>query len=208
MTAGRTNSQSLSQHWGTPPKYVNAVHTFFGAPPELDPCSNEYSIVGARTEWRLPFQDGLELSWNASSIYVNPPYGADRTRGTRIRDWLKKCSDAYHTNQAEVLALVPVAANTRHWKECVWASAVGVCFLYDTRLKFLEDGADVGKGAPMACAVVYWGEQFERFASVFRLFGACLDLRDVILPPVSRSESLQQTLPLEPVLAPARLTDR
>ena len=49
MSAGRTvNSQS--QNWGTPQNYVNAVREFFDGEIDLDPCSNEYSIVRAATE--------------------------------------------------------------------------------------------------------------------------------------------------------------
>ena len=29
MTAGRNNAEVLSQHWCTPPKYVNAIREFF-----------------------------------------------------------------------------------------------------------------------------------------------------------------------------------
>jgi hypothetical protein len=30
-------------------------------------------------------------------------------------------------------------------------------------LKALENGKDVGKGAPMACAMIYWGNDYEKF---------------------------------------------
>jgi hypothetical protein len=73
--------------------------------------------------------------------------------------------------------LVPVATNTKHWKEYVWGVAIAVAFLFDTRLKFLEEGREGGKGAPMSCAMVYWGAQFERFEDVFLPLGAVVDLR-------------------------------
>lgn len=59
MSAGR-KINGLSQEWGTPQKYVDAVRRFFDGTIELDPCSNEYSIVNAQTEYRLPQQDGLD----------------------------------------------------------------------------------------------------------------------------------------------------
>jgi hypothetical protein len=52
-----------------------------------------------------------------------------------------------------------------------------VAFLYDTRLKFLVDGHDGGKGAPMSCGMVYWGERVARFEEVFLPYGAPVDLR-------------------------------
>ena len=176
MTAGRTIS-STSQDWGTPPKYVKAVRTFFGGQIDLDPCSNHHSIVGAKVEYQLPEQDGLRLSWDYPTIYVNPPYGADRERGTTIKHWLCRCADAHSQHGAEVLALVPVATNTAHWKKFIWGVATAVAFLYDTRLKFLVDGQNGGKGAPMSCAIVYWGNHFEQFEAQFTHFGAVVDLR-------------------------------
>ena len=84
MTAGRTvNSQSVN--WCTPPKYVKAVRKVFGGRIALDPCSNEWSIVNAETEYRLPEHDGLRESWDFPTIYVNPPYGSDKERRTTIK---------------------------------------------------------------------------------------------------------------------------
>ena len=176
MTAGRTlNTQS--QEWGTPEKYVNAVREFFGGTIQLDPCSNDYSIVDAVTEYRQPKFDGLKESWDFPTIYVNPPYGIDKDRRTSIKHWLSKCSMAHADYKSEVLALVPVATNTGHWKKFVFSNACAICFLYDTRLKFLVNGEDGGKGAPMSCAMIYWGDDYERFFSVFQRFGAVVDLR-------------------------------
>ncbi len=176
MTAGRTvNSQSVD--WCTPVKYVDAVRTVFHGRVSLDPCSNDWSIVGAETEFSLPEQDGLKESWDYPTIYVNPPYGSDRERGTTIKHWLRKCAQAHKYYGSEVLALIPVATNTSHWKEYIWGRATAVCFLYDTRLRFLVEGKDEGKGAPMACAMVYWNKDIETFFEVFNDFGAVVDLR-------------------------------
>jgi hypothetical protein len=179
MTAGRTTN-SISQNWGTPRKYVDAVRRTFGGEIALDPCSNAYSIVNATTEYRLPDHDGLRESWNFRTIYVNPPYGADKKRGTTIKHWLRRCAEAHETHGSDVLALVPVATNTGHWKVYVWGRATAVCFLYDTRLRFLVNGKNAGKGAPMACAMLYWGNNFEHFADVFAEFGAVVDLRPLL----------------------------
>jgi len=176
MTAGRTLN-TLSQEWGTPEKYVIAVRGFFRGHIDLDPCSNKYSIVHAKTEYILPKHDGLKESWNYPTIYINPPYGIDKERGTSIKKWLCRCATAYKEYKSEILALVPVATNTGHWKKYVFGKATAVCFLYDTRLKFLVNGQNGGKGAPMSCAMIYWGKEFDRFFSVFSKFGAVIDLR-------------------------------
>ena len=64
-----------------------------------------------------------------------------------------------------------------------------ICFLADTRLRFLEDGRDTGKGAPMACAMVYWGNNFAKFGAVFSEYGFVVNIAADIkpfaeLPPV------------------------
>ncbi len=176
MTAGRTLN-TLSQEWGTPEKYVQAVRECLGGYIDLDPCSNDYSIVDARIKYQLPQHDGLHESWDFQTIYVNPPYGIDKERGTSIKKWLCRCARAHSEHGSEVLALVPVATNTRHWKNYVFGNATGICFLYDTRLKFLVNGENSGKGAPMSCAMVYWGTNFDKFFAVFSKFGAVVDLR-------------------------------
>lgn len=178
MTAGRTvNAKSVD--WCTPPKYVNAVRKALGGSIELDPCSNQWSIVDATTEYALPDRDGLVENWNFRTIFVNPPYGADRNRKTTIKHWLLKCAYAHKQYQSEVIALVPVAPNTSHWKKYVWGRACAACFLYDTRLKFLENNSGNGKGAPMACAMIYWGNHYEKFLDVFLHYGAVVDLRNL-----------------------------
>lgn len=175
MTAGR-HVISKNKDWGTPRKYVDAVKEVFGGVIHLDPCSSPFSIVGAVVEYVPPEHDGLTESWNFPTIYVNPPYGNDVKRGTKISDWLRKCEDANRSYHSEVIALVPVATNTGHWKEHVYGKATGICFLYDTRLRFLVDGRDEGKGAPMSCAMIYWGNRFERFFEVFIKYGAVVNI--------------------------------
>lgn len=177
MTAGR-KVNTLSQSWGTPPKYVNAVKRFWNGHISLDPCSNVYSIVDADEEYILP-KDGLKESWDRPTIYVNPPYGADRERGTTIKDWLARCANANEEYDSEVIALIPVAPNTTHWKKYVFGKATSICFLYDTRLRFLEKGKDVGKGAPMACCLVYWGNNTIKFFDNFIEFGAVVNIQNL-----------------------------
>lgn len=193
MSAGRKiNSQS--QDWGTPANYVQAVKEFFGGEIDLDPCSNLYSIVNAKMEYRLPEHDGLKEGWNYKRIYVNPPYGLDRKRGTGIKNWLYRCALAHKSYGSEVLALVPVATNTGHWKKYVFGKARSMCFLYDTRLKFLVNGENGGKGAPMSCAMVYWGIDHDKFAFIFTKFGAVLSLKEVAIPTHPEHSARQMEL--------------
>lgn len=179
MTAGR-KINGVNKDWCTPKKYVEAVKKFFGGYIDLDPCSSQFSIVNAKTEYLLPQKDGLKESWNYPTIYVNPPYGIDKEKKTSIKDWLKKCDIAHQKYNSEVLALIPVATNTSHWKIHVFGKANSICFLADTRLKFIMNGSDSNKGAPMACAIGYWGKDSNKFYDVFSKFGAVVNITNLI----------------------------
>ena len=70
MSAGR-NINSLSQDWCTPPKYVKAINDMFGRV-DLDPCSNDESLIQSVAKFKLPEKDGLAEDWYYQNIYVNP----------------------------------------------------------------------------------------------------------------------------------------
>lgn len=166
MTAGRKVNTS-SVHWNTPPKYVQPITDFLQGI-DLDPCSNPSSIVTANTEL---FTGGLEYDWtNHRNVFVNPPYG--KYDGTSIYNWIEKGYDTNKINNCDIIYLIPVAPNTKHWKQFVFNSDV-ICFLSDTRLKFLMNGTTNNKGASMACCLVYFGNRSLDFINKFSAFGNC-----------------------------------
>lgn len=143
MSAGRTVN-SRSKDWGTPQKYIDTIKDFFGGTIGLDPCSNQYSIVGAEINIILP-NNGLLVEWDEKTVFVNPPYGADRERGATIKDWFSKAYYSHILYKNEIMMLVPVATNTSHWKHYVFGKADSICFLKDSRVKFLENGKEGGE---------------------------------------------------------------
>jgi hypothetical protein len=156
----------------------------FGGQIDLDPCSNAHSLVGAKVNYLLPDHDGLLESWDCKTIYVNPPYGSDTQRGTRITHWFERIGEAASAG-SEVVALVPVATNTGHWKRHVYPVARSICFLYQPRVRFYIGGRKDLKGAPMSCAVIYYGTDFESFAKEFSQHGAVIPLDEAVLPTPS-----------------------
>ena len=44
----------------------------------------------------------------------------------------------------------------------------------------MENGKSGGKGAPMACAAIYWGNNYAKFYEVFINHGAVVDIRPLI----------------------------
>lgn len=128
--------------------------------------------MGALRDYALP-QDGLRLPWDAAKIYVNPPYGRDRERGTSLRHWVERCRAAADDG-ARVIALIPVATSTSHWKEHIFGVASQVCFLGDSRVRFRIDGNEDNKGGPMPVAAVYWGARPDLFGAAFAVHGAVI----------------------------------
>ena len=196
MTAGRQSTTS-NKDWCTPKKYIDAVKSVWGGKIDLDPCSNAHSLVNARTEFMLPRTDGLREEWDYRTIYVNPPYGNDKDRGTAIRDWFRKIAITRKTYGSEIIVLAPVATNTSHWKKYVYPMADSICFLYDTRLKFIIRGSDDNKGAPMSCCAIYYGGKADLFMRVFSSFGAAIPLEKIAMPAKNTFECEPIQLRLE-----------
>lgn len=161
--------------WCTPPELVEAARTALGGTIDLDPCSNPHSTVGATTEFLLPHNNGLTDEWAGNTIFVNPPYGRDKEAGTSLIDWFKKIKEAADRG-AEIVVLVPVSPNTRHWKDYVFGKATAICFLSAPRLKFYINGERDPKGAPMACATIYYGKHPTRFTQAFQAHGNIVNL--------------------------------
>lgn len=62
-------------NWTTEKRIVDRVKRVFGGRIDLDPCSNERSIVGAERNYSLPERNGLKEPWDAPTTFFNPPYG-------------------------------------------------------------------------------------------------------------------------------------
>ena len=175
MSAGRKNNIE-KKDYNTPPKYVSLINEFFNNKIDLDPCSNLYSLINAQTRFVLP-TDGLKESWaRHSTVFINCPYGRDSGRGTSIYNWVEKSWLTWTqmlNPKPEHLFLIPVATNTKHFKNLIFQNFTGICFLGDTRLKFYNQGKEDVKGAPMACCFVYLGSDYNKFNKVFCNSGKC-----------------------------------
>ena len=118
MSAGRKVKDTIKT-WNTPPKYINSIVEMLNII-ELDPCSNEYSMINSDVSYLLPSKDGLIESWDYKTIFVNPPYGRNSVRKTSIKNWLQKGAEANKKYNSEILFLIPVATNTSHFKEIIF----------------------------------------------------------------------------------------
>jgi hypothetical protein len=129
------------------PRYVldPIVMTLGGI--ELDPCTTPDNPTGAERFYAPP-QDGLELPWDAATIYVNPPYGKAR------EPWVDRCVDAGHAG-AVVALLIPSATDTRIFQKALFNS--DWCVFLKGRVKFgipRANGRQIAASHPSA--LLFW----------------------------------------------------
>lgn len=110
----------------TPAYLLEPIRADLGGVIGLDPCTTPDNPTGA-LHWYAPPDDGAAMSWQAVSVYCNPPYGAVRER------WVDRCIDAASTGTPTIL-LIPAATDTRIWQRAS-ASADAVVFVRG-RVKF------------------------------------------------------------------------
>lgn len=92
----------------------------------LDPCTEPDNPCGAERFFTAE-TDGAEQSWDAETIYVNPPYSKARER------WVQRCIEAAATGSRVVL-LMPSHTDTRLFHKVV-ETASHVVFIKG-RVKF------------------------------------------------------------------------
>ena len=142
--------------WATPRVIVDVLDALGGV--ALDPCSNPWSIVGAKRTYSLDRgEDGLVLPWTGPGeglTYVNPPYSDPGA-------WMMKAAQG----DGEVILLVNYDA-TKAWRDWGWPSDA-VTFFFK-RLKFIGD-KKFQSAKPNA--FIYWGDRPEAVAAATAALG-------------------------------------
>lgn len=110
---------------------------------------------------------------DVGELLVSDTYAA-RFHSATIADWSLKNRMERNERGVECVQLLPAAVDTFQWQadDGIIECADAVC-LVKGRLKFL---GSVKGPAPMACAVVYWGDRVDRFESCFTKLGKILFL--------------------------------
>ena len=148
---------SESTEWLTPPKIISKVVNVFGKI-DLDPCADETKLIPATNHY-TKIDDGLSQFWYGR-VYMNPPYGRE------IENWIWKLNFEYLNNRTvEAIALLPARVDTEWW---MMLREYPVCFIHG-RLKF--SGHE--NSAPFPSAVVYLGQNGNRFVDEFSRIGVC-----------------------------------
>lgn len=158
-------SSETPEHY-TPDVIIGATCAVMGGI-DLDPCSNSHESPHVPAgQYYTAADDGLAQYWSGR-VYMNPPYGRE------IGAWVAKLVESYTNGDvSEWVALVPGRVDTEWWQRLT-AASVFVCFV-DGRLTFVGNDAP----APFPSAVVYAGENFDKFYYTFAELGPIWKLVD------------------------------
>ena len=148
---------SDSPEWYTPPDIIERTIQALGGI-DLDPCSNsrEEPNVPAHRPFTIG-DDGLLRPWKGT-VYMNPPYGRE------IEAWVEKLCGEYEAgNVTEAVALVPARTDTKWFRRM---RRYPRCFVHG-RLAF--SGHETS--APFPNAIIYLGDNLDRFVAAFGTLG-------------------------------------
>jgi len=159
---------SESDQWCTPPLIADPLEEFFQGPVDVDPCSNERSIVRARQAY---FRGGLVLPWclpdnrpgRLRTVYENFPY-------SRGEAWTAKAiAEMACGNVAELVRLSPMSTSTQWWADACLKPERNPRILALKKFAFIVPGStDLGDNTCRFDPVLmYFGPSAERFTKAF-----------------------------------------
>lgn len=144
---------SDTPEWYTPPAIIKAVEDFFDRI-DLDPCSNSKDAPNVPANQHLVADDdGLHAPW-WGRVYMNPPYGRE------IGPWVSRACRSYEMREIEAaILLVPARTDTEWFRRL---RDFPICFI-GGRVRFISSDGEAA-GAPFPSALVYLGDEFDRYA--------------------------------------------
>lgn len=163
LTGTHVANNSGEMEWYTPREYIRAVVAVMGAI-DLDPCSTPEAneIVGA-TEFFTAEQDAFEYGWHGR-VFMNPPYHKDF-----IWPFCEKlCEELSQGNVAEAIALTNNSTETVAFQRM--AEIAGAMCFPKGRISYWAPDRSSKTGL-QGQVFIYFGENVERFRSVFLEFG-------------------------------------
>lgn len=161
--------------WCSPKVVGDGLLDLFGGPVDIDPCSNDRSIIPAR---RKHDHGGLHIRWMGTG-YKNDPYSKSAL-------WVRKAmEELYAGHLIELVSLCMFAPSNGWWiEQCgVWNAHSPRHMLTRTRwdyagknrspnpeiiaTKRLKFGGDREHQARFDCALVYYGRRRAAFYKAF-----------------------------------------
>jgi phage N-6-adenine-methyltransferase len=156
---------SGENEWYTPSEYIEAARQVLGVI-ELDPASSEIANRTVKAErFITKEQDALSQSWQARTVWMNPPYSSDL-----IREFTKKfAAHALAGDFSEGIVLVNNATETRWFAEMVPACTA---IVFPTgRIRYLDATGTPANSPLQGQAFLYAGDNPDAFIKIFSQFG-------------------------------------
>lgn len=155
---------SASSHWYTPAAYVEAARAVMGGI-DLDPASCAEANETIQAAHFFSAEDnGLAKEWRGR-VWMNPPYSGDEGTAT----WVSRLLQFYAAGSVTEAVMLINAVTDRRYFQPLWAFPI--CFT-DHRIKFNSPTHSAADSPIYGSALIYMGEQRERFAEEFKQFGA------------------------------------
>lgn len=158
---------STSDCWCSPPEICDPLAELFGGPVDVDPCSNDRSIVQARLALT---RGGLVLPWRLPkpvnhAVYENFPYSDGGT-------WTAKMLHELATgNFKEIVRLCMMSTSTLWWLSMCHRPRRNPRILALKRIKFLDPDAKEPGKRRTTChfepALIYIGPRVREFTRTF-----------------------------------------
>jgi len=165
---------SDSDAWCSPPEIADPLADFHGGPVDIDPCSNEQSIILARMAYT---HSGLVLPWClkrpvARSGYQNDPY-------SQAEAWTVKMLTEFKLgNVREHIRLCMMSTSSRWWSMQCMLTRRNPRILALKRIPFLRPpnlpskaknkrAAMTRQGCRFEPALIYFGPRAAAFTKTF-----------------------------------------
>lgn len=145
-----------SDSWCSPPEIADQLAQFWGHA-DVDPCSNDRSIIKARKAYTW---GGLHLPWGAKS-YANWPYSTNDP-------WADKAIYEMRIRTVtELVILCTAAVGTRWWSKLMVSPRINPRVIFTKRIPFLgPDGVKLSS-SPFDPALIYYGRRHAAFDREF-----------------------------------------
>ena len=152
---------ATSDSWCSPPAIADPLAEFFGGPVDLDPCSNDRSIIQAVVTY---YTGGLILPWRGT-VYQNDPY-------SKATVWTDKAiSEMACGNVTELVRLSMMSTSTHWWSDMCSRPVWNPRILALQRIAFLDPFAAEPGSRRLTCrfepALTYFGTRTDQFTAAF-----------------------------------------
>ena len=160
------NQDSGNTEWYTPNYILDAARAVLGSI-KLDPasCAAANRFVQSERYYTAP-DDGLSQPWRAKTVWMNHPYSREGNR-----HWPAKLLSEYQRgNIGQALAIVNASTSERWFQPLM---QYPLAFLHK-RVRFVCADGNEGKSPTKGSAIVYCGQNVDKFVDVFDKLGSVM----------------------------------